>query len=132
LACGGITNPDGLGDGEADDECAVVAEAPAAVGCADAVATDPALAAALAEAAASAAFFADTALMLETSRDTARATPTINVMIGVGIFMPRGTRRGPRGVQRRKQNAEISGTTKAIAAAARGRYGRNRGALGGR
>ena len=90
MACGGITNPsDAVGDGEADGDCAMVA---AAVGCA-ALAVDaaPAVAAALAEAAASAAFLADTAVMLETSREAARATPTINVMTGVGIFMLRGT-----------------------------------------
>ena len=94
-----------MGDGEADGDRAVVAEAPAAVGCAAAVvdAAPPwpqARAAALAEAAASAAFLADTAVMSAKSKETARATPTINVMTGVAIFMPRGTQRGHPGVQR--------------------------------
>jgi hypothetical protein len=110
LACGGITNPsDVVGDGEADDDRAVVEEATVAVGRAaafvDAAAAVPAVvaaaaAAALAEAAEAAAFLADTAVMLAKSKEAARATPTINVMTGVGIFMPRGTQRGHPGVQR--------------------------------
>jgi hypothetical protein len=97
-----------VGDGEADGDRAVVAEAPTPVGCAAlavdvaaavAVDTAPVLAAALAEAAAIAAFLADTAVMLEKSREAAKATPTINVMMGVGIFILRGTQRGPREVQ---------------------------------
>jgi hypothetical protein len=57
------------------------------------------VAAALADAAARAAFLADTADMLAISSTTARATPTSNVMIGVLIFMPRGTQHGLLKVQ---------------------------------
>ena len=63
------------------------------------IAAGAALAAALAEAAARADFLADTADMLAISSTTARATPTSNVMIGVLIFMTRGTQHGPRKVQ---------------------------------
>jgi hypothetical protein len=107
LACGGITKlGDAVDDADGDGpvlEVAVLAEAPAAVGCALAAlveAADPGFAAALAEAAASAAFLADTAVMSSKSKDRASAKPTINVMTGVAILMPRGTQRGPRGVQR--------------------------------
>jgi len=81
---------------------AVLAEAPAAVGFVLAVAALPeATAPALARAAwASAAFLADTADMLEIKSDAARAAPTINVMMGVAIFMLRGTQRRPLWVQR--------------------------------
>jgi hypothetical protein len=114
LACGGITNPsDVVGDGEADGDRAVVEEATVAVGRAaafvDAAAAVPAVVAAAAalaeaaEAAEAAAFLADTAVMLAKSKDAARATPTINVMTGVGIFMPRGTQRGHPGVQRSRR-----------------------------
>jgi len=86
-----------VGDGEADGDSALVAEADAAVGGATlAVGAATAVAAALEEAAASAAFLADTAVMLEKSKETARARPTINVITGVGIFMSRGTQAGPR------------------------------------
>jgi hypothetical protein len=40
-----------------------------------------------------------TAVMLEKNSDAARATPTINVMTGVGILMSRGTAHGTRTVQ---------------------------------
>ena len=85
MACGGITNAcveDG--DGEADDgDGAALGEDAADVG-----ETALVVAAALADAWASAAFLALTAVMLEKNRDAARATPTINVMTGVGILMP--------------------------------------------
>jgi hypothetical protein len=78
-----------------------LAEAAAAVGLVLAVAVLPeATAPALARAWASAAFLADTADMLETKSDAARAAPTINVMMGVAIFMLRGTQRRPLWVQR--------------------------------
>ncbi len=95
-----------VGDGEADGECAAVAEA-AVDGPALAVpAGAPAVAAALAEAAASAAFLADTAVVSSKNNERARAKPTINVMTGVAIFTPRGTHQSHRMVQRSAELAE--------------------------
>jgi hypothetical protein len=91
--------PDVLGDGDAAGDDAAAAEAPA-VGCAAPAVAALVSAAALAEARACAVFSPDTALMLETSRETARARPTISVITGVGIFMPRGTQHDPQVVQR--------------------------------
>ncbi len=104
MACGGITNPaepDALGEGDAEDAAAAEAPADGPVLAGPVLAgTVTVLAAALADAWARAAFSPDTALMLETSRETARAKPTISVITGVGIFMPRGTQPGPLTVQR--------------------------------
>lgn len=90
-------------DGDADADAAADADCEALVAALGAeeldVTAGAALAAALAEAAARAAFLADTADMLEISSTTARATPTSNVMIGVLIFMHRGTQHGPLTVQ---------------------------------
>jgi hypothetical protein len=97
LACGGMTNPDAVGDAVAEDDCAPAGEA-AALAVAAALAAAAALA--LAAAAARSAFLVDTAVMSEKSREAARATPTIRVMIGVEIFMPGGTQHGPWRVQR--------------------------------
>jgi hypothetical protein len=105
LACGGITNPDAVGDEVAPAEAAPDEAAPdevaAAVAVDDPLAAGPAAAvlAAAAEAAACADFLPFTADMLETSSETASARPTISVMTGVGIFMPGGTQRARVTVQ---------------------------------
>jgi hypothetical protein len=152
-------------DGDADSDAAAVAvgaavpvaEAAALAGTAAAVLAEAVLAeAVLAEAVlaeeASAAFLADTADMLEMSSEAARATPTISVRTGVGIFMPGGTQRAARAVQRFSEIFRNGGIQRAIAEssdkawrnaictaqcvklsrpAAGGRYGRIRGAIGG-
>jgi hypothetical protein len=67
------------------------------------VALGVAAARALATAAATSAaapFFADTTCMSVKRKDAARAAPTINVMMGVAIFMTRGTQHSPVRVQR--------------------------------
>jgi hypothetical protein len=86
-------------DGEADDELVAVADAPvlavavAVLAVAGAAVLAPVPVAAL-------AFSPDTAAMSEKSREAAKAKPTISVMTGVGIFMPRGTQHRPPEVQR--------------------------------
>ncbi|HXT94605.1 MAG TPA: hypothetical protein VN714_35680 [Trebonia sp.] len=92
-----MTNPAvEVADGDAD---ALAGADPVAVGDATLVVAAGLAVATLADAWASAAFLALTAVMLEKNRDAARATPTINVMTGVGILMHPCTEHSPWTVQ---------------------------------